>query len=137
MKSLKQLLRTGLIMVMALFASVQMAVAMAPAGSGEMSLDQQLMNAVENNDPVQARMLIARGASVNSDPQTLMAYVISSDEPNIELVEILLKNGPKDRYIYNAHIQQLQRRLQETGAWYLARRNFDRQALLLFNAYTK
>ena len=119
------LFRTSIALSVALFLSTQMSVAMRPDCN---ELDEQLITAFADNDANQARMLIARGASINCAPETFMAFAISN--PNLELLKITLDNGPRDKRIYKSHLKVIKDRLdnKNTPSMYKA---FDKQAVEL------
>jgi uncharacterized protein len=57
-------------------------------------LNQQLIDAAWNNDLRRARSLIARGADVNAKDNTVQsAYLISTSEGYLELLNLTLKHG--------------------------------------------
>jgi uncharacterized protein len=57
-------------------------------------LNQQLIDAAWDNDLGRARSLIARGADVNAKDNTVQsAYLISTSEGYLELLNLTLKNG--------------------------------------------
>jgi ankyrin repeat protein len=65
-----------------------------PGEKEQAKLDQQLINAAWNNDLRRARSLIARGADVNAKDNTVQsAYLISTSEGYLELLNLTLKHG--------------------------------------------
>ncbi len=65
-----------------------------PDAQEQQRLNQQLIAAARDNDLSRARALIARGADVNAKDNTVQsAYLISTSEGYLELLDLTLKNG--------------------------------------------
>jgi uncharacterized protein len=65
-----------------------------PGEEQQARLNQQLIAAAWDNDLRRARSLIARGANVNAKDNTVQsAYLISTSEGYLELLDLTLKNG--------------------------------------------
>lgn len=65
-----------------------------PGGRQQTRLNQQLIDAAWDNDIRRARALIARGADVNAKDNTVQsAYLISTSEGYLELLNLTLKHG--------------------------------------------
>jgi ankyrin repeat protein len=65
-----------------------------PGEEQQARLNQQLIAAAWDNDLRRARSLIARGANVNAKDNTVQsAYLISTSEGYLELLDLMLKNG--------------------------------------------
>jgi uncharacterized protein len=65
-----------------------------PSAKDQARLNQQLIKAAWDNDLRRARDLIAKGAEVNAKDNTVQsAYLISTSEGNLELLNLTLKHG--------------------------------------------
>jgi uncharacterized protein len=65
-----------------------------PGEKQQARLNQQLIDAAWDNDLRRARSLIARGADVNAKDNTVQsAYLISTSEGYLELLNLTLKHG--------------------------------------------
>ncbi len=76
----------------------------APATSRPSDLDRRLIAAAYRNDVAEARRLIRGGADVNAkDRTTQSAYLISTSEGYLRLLELTLRNGAQvnDKDSYN------------------------------------
>jgi len=95
---------------------------MCTAGQMYGNLNQKLMHAFEENDTFDARMAIKQGAQISHNPddfytaENFMSVAIAN--PNLELVKIVLANGPKDRSIYKAHLEALKRQMESDNPVY-------------------
>jgi uncharacterized protein len=65
-----------------------------PSAKDQARLNQQLIKAAWDNDLRRARDLIAKGAEMNAKDNTVQsAYLISTSEGNLELLNLTLKHG--------------------------------------------
>ena len=92
-----------------------------PGADEQNHLDAQLIQAAWADDVRQAEVLIARGADVNAKDDTVQsAYLISTSEGSLELLELMLKHGgdvdAKDSYNGTGLIRAADRGLADVAA---------------------